>query len=135
MADFLAQNKALTRSILQNVPGVKIPKGELLHKKNNVGISNVSANGHFHREEFEYPKMPLPFIVKPAEEDNSRGVTLCEKRGDVKPAIELAFGYGDCVIVEEFNPGRELRESSKTQMEDQEYLAASLSLSWRNQFG
>ena len=112
MTNFLAQNKALTRSILQNVPGVKIPKGELLYKKKPYEISNGIPNRSCHRLELEYPKfpsLPLPFIVKPAEEDNSRGVSLCRNHDDVIPAIDLALGYGDCVIIEEFIPGRELR--------------------------
>jgi biotin carboxylase len=62
------------------------------------------------REPEEIPGFGLPLVVKPTDRSGSRGVTLVEHPGELRPAIEIARAEslrGD-VIVEEFIPGREL---------------------------
>ena len=95
-ANVVLQNKVLTRSILKDIPGLNIPKGEVLKK-----TSGIRA--------FPHTSLPLPYVVKPAKEDNSNGVSLCREEAEVLPALEKAFYYGEEVIVEEFIPGREIR--------------------------
>ena len=92
------QSKHLCRSVLENVPGLNIPKGEVLRKTTSGEI-----------DEFCRPSLPLPFVVKPSDEDNSNGVSLCRKDEEVLPALKEAFSYGNEVIVETFIPGREIR--------------------------
>ena len=103
----LSQNKALTRLVLANVPNVRIPKGEALYYCGRKG------HGNDYRD-LPTVSVPLPFVVKPAEEDNSRGVSLCRTEDEVKPALVRAFGYGKCAVIEEFIPGREIRAACVT---------------------
>ncbi|CAD7927438.1 unnamed protein product [Amoebophrya sp. A120] len=107
----VAQDKALTRSVLQEVPGVKIPKGQTLRivENTNVEMKNLSPVEQAVKQQLH---MQPPFVVKPAREDNSRGVGLVKKNDSYEAMlakIEIAFSYGDTVVVEEFIPGREMR--------------------------
>jgi D-alanine-D-alanine ligase len=49
----------------------------------------------------------LPLIVKPPLEGSTIGITKVATEADVKPAVDLAFTFGDEVLVEEFVTGRE----------------------------
>ena len=100
----LSQHKGITRSVLSNVPGVNIPQGEVLYFKGS-DLDDVD----FDDSELPRVSVPLPIVVKPANEDNSRGLSLCRKEEEIIPALRKAFGYGECVVIEEFIPGREVR--------------------------
>jgi len=80
-----------TRGIMVN-DGVTIPKGQLLR------VNDASLI-----------KMELPFIIKPAREDNSQGVSLVKTANTIPSALDKAFDKDDHVIVEEYIPGREIR--------------------------
>jgi D-alanine-D-alanine ligase len=51
----------------------------------------------------------VPFVVKPCNEDNSRGITLVRKQEDAAAAIDYAFGFDPRVVVDEYIAGREVR--------------------------
>merc|ERR1719372_22169 len=51
----------------------------------------------------------VPLVVKPCNEDNSRGITLVKKQEDVQAAIEYAFSFDSRVVVDEYIAGREVR--------------------------
>ena len=51
----------------------------------------------------------VPFIVKPAREDNSFGVSLVKTEDDVVRCLENAFKYDQRVLVEQYIAGREVR--------------------------
>merc|ERR1719293_386604 len=70
-----------------------MPKGDLLVKG-----------------EMEYPKtIQVPFVVKPANEDNSRGITLVRREEDAVAAMDYAFSFDPRVVVDEYIAGREVR--------------------------
>ncbi|MCX7928013.1 MAG: D-alanine--D-alanine ligase [Candidatus Omnitrophica bacterium] len=50
----------------------------------------------------------LPWIVKPSANGSSIGVSLVEEPEQVKEALEKAFFFDSCVIVEQFIKGREM---------------------------
>ncbi len=52
--------------------------------------------------------LPLPCVVKPDREDNSRGLSIVRDRAEAPAAIAAAAEFGD-VIAERFVPGREVR--------------------------
>lgn len=86
----LSTNKARTKACAA-MDGVPVPASELLRRGDK-------------------PTMPLPFVIKPTEEDNSMGVDVVREEADVPAALEAAFRFGDEVMVEQFIPlGRELR--------------------------
>merc|ERR1719159_618062 len=85
-------DKATTKQLL-SAAGVQVPRGELLEKGRQERPSSVRA----------------PFVVKPANEDNSRGITLVWREEEAAAAIEYAFGFDPRVVVDEYIAGRELR--------------------------
>merc|ERR1712110_124503 len=86
-----ATDKATTKQLLQS-SGLSVPKGDLLVKGRK-----------------EYPEtVHVPFVVKPCNEDNSRGITLVRREEDAAAAIEYAFSFDPRVIVDEYIAGREV---------------------------
>ncbi|MEL4895707.1 D-alanine--D-alanine ligase family protein [Crocosphaera sp. Alani8] len=86
----LAAHKAQTKAIVA-LTGVKTPYGELLHKGDT-------------------PNLRPPVIIKPANGDNSIGVTLVKTMDEYDAALEKAFQCADEVLVEEYiQLGREVR--------------------------
>merc|ERR1711988_1260573 len=87
-----ATDKATTKQLL-SANGVQVPRGELLVKGCRERPSSVS----------------VPFVVKPCNEDNSRGITLVRREEDLAAAIDYAFSFDPRVIVDEYIAGREVR--------------------------
>ena len=56
----------------------------------------------------DYEPFPFPWMVKPAGEGSTVGVSLVRSREELKPALEEAFKYGDRVLVERYLQGREV---------------------------
>lgn len=52
---------------------------------------------------------PLPWVVKPATEGSSVGVTIVKEKSKFSDAMKDAFTYGSRVIVEKFIAGREIQ--------------------------
>lgn len=91
-ADVMAitADKHLARAVVA-AAGVAVPTGEVLR-----------AGEKFTGD--------LPVVVKPADSDNSMGVTLVRHDADMDLAIDDALLYSDSVLVEEYVPlGREVR--------------------------
>jgi D-alanine-D-alanine ligase len=87
-----ATDKAITKQLLAGA-GVQCPRGDLLVKG-----------------EVERPTtVGVPCVVKPCNEDNSRGITLVRNEQDLAAAIEYAFSFDPRVIVDEYIAGREVR--------------------------
>jgi D-alanine-D-alanine ligase len=85
-------NKATTKQLLA-ASGVQVPRGEVLEK----GVH-------------EWPtSVKVPFVVKPCNEDNSRGITLVRREEDAAKAIAYAFSFDPQVVVDEYIAGREVR--------------------------
>merc|ERR1719331_1414528 len=87
-----ATDKATTKQLL-DACGVRVPKGDLLVKGKKEWPSLVS----------------VPLVVKPCNEDNSRGITLVRREEDLAAAIDYAFSFDPRVVVDEYIAGRELR--------------------------
>ena len=51
---------------------------------------------------------PLPFVVKPACEGSSVGISIVKEHDEIGPAMELAFRHGSKVLIEGFVAGREI---------------------------
>jgi D-alanine-D-alanine ligase len=91
-ADVMAvtAHKARTKAIVA-AAGVKVPFGELLRQG-------------------DVPTITPPAVIKPANADNSLGLSLVKDATDYDAALKKAFEYASEVIVEEFiEPGREVR--------------------------
>ena len=83
-------HKARARAVVA-AAGVGVPEGELLHRGDRASIDP-------------------PAVVKPADADNSLGVTLVRDRAGYDAALGAAFAHADEVLVERFvELGREVR--------------------------
>jgi D-alanine-D-alanine ligase len=87
-----ATDKATTKQLL-SAAGVQVPRGELLEKGRRECPDSVR----------------VPFVVKPCNEDNSRGITLVRREEDAAAAIEYAFSFDPRVVIDEYIAGREVR--------------------------
>ncbi|MGK7878529.1 MAG: D-alanine--D-alanine ligase [Crocosphaera sp.] len=86
----LTANKAQAKAIVA-ATGVKVPYGELLRHGDT-------------------PNLRPPVVIKPANSDNSLGVTLVKTMEEYDAGLEKAFQYADEVLVEEYiELGREVR--------------------------
>lgn len=111
-----ATDKATTKHLLIGA-GVRCPAGDLLVKG-----------------EVERPTtIGLPCVVKPCNEDNSRGITLVRRQEDLVAAIDYAFSFDPRVIVDEYIAGREVRvacieeaDGSLTVLPKLEYFLADI---------
>lgn len=92
-ASRLALDKAASREIfLKNE--LKVPSYRVFKK---------SENPAEYVSEFE-----APLVVKPQSEGSSIGLSIVSDKSHVKSAMDLAFGYGDTVLIEEYIHGREI---------------------------
>ena len=53
-------------------------------------------------------KLSLPLVVKPAREGSTLGISICQKKQDILPALEKAFQYDHKILLERYIQGREL---------------------------
>jgi D-alanine-D-alanine ligase len=51
---------------------------------------------------------PMPWVVKPATEGSSIGVSIAKDEEQVMPAVEKAFSLSDRVIIEKYIEGKEV---------------------------
>merc|ERR1719230_2402333 len=54
-------------------------------------------------------RVKVPLVVKPCNEDNSRGITLVKKEEDLAAAMQYAFSFDPRVVVDDYIAGREVR--------------------------
>jgi len=99
----VGQDKFLTKAVCQAAE-VPVPRGELLRKDRHGG--DVAATVARLLKSWS-----APFIVKPAREDNSIGLSLVRKGTpeEVTAALTKGFQYDDYILVEEYIAGRECR--------------------------
>src|SRR4030042_3634137 len=67
----------------------------------------------FRREDVEKDPLkavllPFPFVVKPAREGSTIGVSIVRKEGEFVRALKEAFKYDEEILVEEFMKGKEI---------------------------
>jgi D-alanine-D-alanine ligase len=86
----LGARKAHAKAVVA-AAGVRVPPGEVLRRG-------------------DQPSLAPPVVVKPADGDNSLGVTLVRDRGGYAAALDAAFAHSGEALVESFvELGREVR--------------------------
>ena len=91
-ASAVGMDKAVFKALLRDA-GIPTPRAVVLRSPADAPLS---------------PAWPLPVFVKPACGGSSVGVTKVKRPQDLGPALELAFRYGERVLVEEGIDAREL---------------------------
>jgi len=99
----ISQDKFITKAVCK-VAGVPVPGGTLL--RSDLHGTDVTATA---KKLLETEK--IPFIVKPAKEDNSMGLSLVRNASvaEIATALSEAFKYDEHILVEEYIAGREVR--------------------------
>lgn len=92
-ASQLAIDKIASRELFLK-SGLKAPSYKLL--RTGAGIQDAC-------HEFE-----TPFVIKPQREGSSIGLSIVSDKAHMDTALDMAFGYGETAIVEEYIHGREL---------------------------
>jgi len=84
----LAMDKAMMKYILSSTD-IPTPPYRIYKENNNI-------------------KFPLPFVVKPANEGSTIGISIVKKKDQIKEAISHAYKYDKKVIVEKYIIGQEI---------------------------
>jgi D-alanine-D-alanine ligase len=50
----------------------------------------------------------LPFVVKPAREGSTVGISIVRQEREIEPALKLGFKYDSKLLIEEYVKGREI---------------------------
>jgi D-alanine-D-alanine ligase len=95
-ASKLAMDKVVSRRIFES-SGLAVPRYRLIHKGAAPADIRKAA------EEFA-----LPWVVKPATQGSSIGLSILYEDSGLDKAVKLALGFDQTVIIEEYIKGREL---------------------------
>lgn len=90
LASALAMDKIVTRQVLQSA-GLPVAAGLVWDEKNR-----------------RQPDFPLPWVVKPANQGSTLGISIVQKENKFLTAIYKAKHYSKRILLEEFISGREL---------------------------
>jgi D-alanine-D-alanine ligase len=94
-ASRLAMDKVASRSLFE-AWGLKVPKYKVINKGYYKKMSPLSEN------------LGMPLVIKPVTHGSSIGLSIINKKADLKKALDLAFTFDERVIIEEYIRGREL---------------------------
>ena len=90
-ASALAMDKVAAKALFSSA-GLPVPRGRL------VDIDELAAGD----------PLPLPYVVKPANEGSSVGVEIIRCGDNRRAEVARAWRFGRSALVEEYIPGREL---------------------------
>ena len=95
-ASNLALNKAAAQDLFEK-NGIRTPPHVILTGKNLSQLEDkIARAGSF------------PLVVKPACEGSSIGISIVPGNQELKAALEVAWRYGETVLIEKYIAGREL---------------------------
>jgi D-alanine-D-alanine ligase len=96
LASALGMNKTVSKQVFRS-------RGLL------VGPYEILYSGDAGKVGLVMEQMSYPVVVKPHAEGSSVGVSLVFKQEDLAPAVELAFKYGNEILIEKFIRGKEVQ--------------------------
>ena len=94
-ASKLAMDKIASR-MLFDIHGLEVPRYRVLEKVCRNSAANVCS-------EFSFP-----LVVKPASQGSSVGLSIIDKKEELKRAVDEALAFEDKIIIEEYIRGREV---------------------------
>lgn len=93
LASALGMDKPMFRKIMER-EGITVPKYLVVNK----GQKKTQI----------WKKFKLPVVVKPSSQGSSVGVSLVRSKSQIQKALNLAFSFGQKVLVEEYLSGTEV---------------------------
>lgn len=104
LASALAMDKESSKKIFL-YHGIPMPPFIVTHHGKSVsGQKPENAHPGLPAADF-----PLPWVIKPATEGSSIGVSIVKERSSLRAAMEKALGFGKRIIVEKYIPGTEIQ--------------------------
>jgi len=94
----IAMDKNITKLIAKSI-GIPTPNWVLLKKNVNDGLQLQDNNSL---------KFSYPYVVKPADEGSTFGLTIVREESELEDAISLAAEFANEILIEEFIPGKEI---------------------------
>jgi D-alanine-D-alanine ligase len=96
LASALGMNKTVSKQVFRS-QGLLVGPYEIIH----AGSADEAHSLVSH--------LRYPVVIKPNAEGSSVGVSLVFKNEEVTPAVELAFKYGEEILIEKFIKGKEVQ--------------------------
>lgn len=96
LASALAMDKEATKKILLH-HGIPVPDFRVLLRNDLDDLSG-----------FNPEPIGFPCVIKPAHEGSSVGVSIVHDEKELESALNMAFEYGERVLIERFIEGREI---------------------------
>lgn len=103
LASALAMDKEASKKIF-HYHGIPIPPFVVLRKEQSAKGMNSSLITHY----LSLIDFDLPWVVKPATEGSSVGVSIVRDEGQISAAFENAFSLSSRVIIEKYIKGKEV---------------------------
>lgn len=94
LASALAMNKILSKKVFQ-ASGLVVAPYRVVRRGESPDPSSFG--------------FPMPIVVKPSQEGSSVGISIVRSEVAFQHALDIAFEYGDEVLVEQFIAGREIQ--------------------------
>ena len=95
LASRLAMDKIASRRIFE-INGLRVPRYKTLDR------FSYNANWKVHNN------LALPLVIKPATHGSSIGLSIVDKEKDLNKAVDVAFGFDERILIEEYIKGREV---------------------------
>jgi D-alanine-D-alanine ligase len=93
LASSLGMNKIIFKKIMEQEG---IPIGDYLVLTKKDPVKKILK------------KFKFPFIVKPADQGSSVGITIVHHQKELEPALKLAFSYSPKIVIEAYLKGTEI---------------------------
>lgn len=94
-ASRLALDKIASRQIFQ-IYGLAVPHYKVMHRLS------------YHKDAMFKDNFNFPLVIKPATHGSSIGLSIIDKRRELKKALDLAFSFDERIVIEEYINGREI---------------------------
>ncbi|NOY63971.1 MAG: D-alanine--D-alanine ligase [Nitrospirae bacterium] len=91
LSSSIAMDKVISKKIFQ-YHGLKVPPYIVIH-----------------RDGYDEPDFSFPWVVKPAREGSSVGVSIVDNKNEFSQALEIAGRYGGAIIVEKYIKAKEVQ--------------------------
>lgn len=95
LASAIAMDKEVSKKVFL-YHGLPVAPFVVIHKKTKIKLQMPTVD------------FPLPWVVKPAAEGSSIGVSIVKEEGRLMPAIEKVFSFDERVLIEKFIEGKEV---------------------------
>jgi D-alanine-D-alanine ligase len=104
LASALAMDKEASKKVFL-YHGIPVPPFKVIHPGRSVS-SQKPESAHYELPAVDFS---LPWVIKPATEGSSIGVSIVKERSSLNMAMEKAAGFGKRIIVEKYIPGKEIQ--------------------------